>query len=167
MAYILTIKTRRTTRNKPVCYHSDKRSTKMIDLFTGISLGLGAVNSVGFVIDSVVLKNHGDRIKSLEGSEGTAAAAYNAAKEAQIAATRANSQCEWLYGELNKQKLLPEKPKSNDELLGELLKILVNNQTQTNQAAAPQNNTAVDQTKLIADVVAAAVNEAFKKQQGK
>ena len=139
----------------------------MIDLFTGISLGLGAVNSVGFVIDSVVLKNHGDRIKSLEGSEGTAAAAYNAAKEAQIAATRANSQCEWLYGELNKQKLLPEKPKSNDELLGELLKILVNNQTQTNQAAAPQNNTAVDQTKLIADVVAAAVNEAFKKQQGK
>ena len=139
----------------------------MIDLFTGISLGLGAVNSVGFVIDSVVLKNHGDRIKSLEGSEGTAAAAYNAAKEAQIAATRANSQCEWLYGELNKQKLLPEKPKSNDELLGELLKSLVNNQTQTNQAAAPQNNTAVDQTKLIADVVAAAVNEAFKKQQGK
>lgn len=136
----------------------------MIDLFTGISLGLGAVNSVGFVIDSVVLKNHGDRIKSLEGNEGTAAAAYNAAKEAQIAATRANSQCEWLYGELNKQKLLPEKPKSNDELLGELLKSLVNNQTQTNQAAAPQNNTAVDQTKLIADVVAAAVNEAFKKQ---
>lgn len=136
----------------------------MIDLFTGISLGLGTVNSVGFVIDSVVLKNHGDRIKSLEGSEGTAAAAYNAAKEAQIAATRANSQCEWLYGELNKQKLLPEKPKSNDELLGELLKSLVNNQTQTNQAAAPQNNTAVDQTKLIADVVAAAVNEAFKKQ---
>lgn len=136
----------------------------MIDLFTGISLGLGAVNSVGFVIDSVVLKNHGDRIKSLEGSEGTAAAAYNAAKEAQIAATRANSQCEWLYGELNKQKLLPEKPKSNDELLGELLKSLVNNQTQTNQAAAPQNNPAVDQTKLIADVVAAAVNEAFKKQ---
>lgn len=164
MAYILTIKTRRTTRNKPVCYHSDKRSTKMIDLFTGISLGLGAVNSVGFVIDSVVLKNHGDRIKSLEGSEGTAAAAYNAAKEAQIAATRANSQCEWLYGELNKQKLLPEKPKSNDELLGELLKSLVNNQTQTNQAAAPQNNTAVDQTKLIADAVAAAVAEAFKKQ---
>lgn len=139
----------------------------MIDLFTGISLGLGAVNSVGLVIDSVVLKNHGDRIKSLEGSEGTAAAAYNAAKEAQIAATRANSQCEWLYGELNKQQLLPEKPKSNDELLGELLKSLVNNQTQTNQAAAPQNNTAVDQTKLIADVVAAAVNEAFKKQQGK
>ena len=139
----------------------------MIDLFTGISLGVGAVNSVGLVIDSVVLKNHGDRIKSLEGSEGTAAAAYNAAKEAQIAATRANSQCEWLYGELNKQKLLPEKPKSNDELLGELLKSLVNNQTQTNQAAAPQNNTAVDQTKLIADVVAAAVNEAFKKQQGK
>lgn len=136
----------------------------MIDLFTGISLGLGAVNSVGFVIDSVVLKNHGDRIKSLEGSEGTAAAAYNAAKEAQIAATRANSQCEWLYGELNKQKLLPEKPKSNDELLGELLKSLVNNQTQTNQAAAPQNNTAVDQTKLIADAVAAAVAEAFKKQ---
>lgn len=137
----------------------------MIDLFTGISLGLGAVNSVGFVIDSVVLKNHGDRIKSLEGSEGTAAAAYNTAKEAQIAASRANSQCEWLYGELNKQKLLPEKPKSNDELLGELLKSLVNNQTQTNQAAAPQNNTAtVDQTKLIADVVAAAVNEAFKKQ---
>ena len=164
MAYILTIKTRRTTRNKPVCYHSDKRSTKMIDLFTGISLGVGAVNSVGLVIDSVVLKKHGDRIKSLEGSEGTAAAAYNAAKEAQIAATRANSQCEWLYGELNKQKLLPEKPKSNDELLGELLKSLVNNQTQTNQAAAPQNNTAVDQTKLIADVVAAAVNEAFKKQ---
>lgn len=140
----------------------------MIDLFTGISLGLGAVNSVGFVIDSVVLKKHGDRIKSLEGSEGTAAAAYNAAKEAQIAATRANSQCEWLYGELNKQKLLPEKPKSNDELLGELLKSLVANQTQTNQtASAPQNNTAVDQTKLIADVVAAAVNEAFKKQQGK
>lgn len=139
----------------------------MIDLFTGISLGVGAVNSVGLVIDSVVLKNHGDRIKSLEGSEGTAAAAYNAAKEAQIAATRANSQCEWLYGELNKQKLLPEKPKSNDELLGELLKSLVNNQTQTNQAAAPQNNTAVDQTKLIADAVAAAVAEAFKKQQGK
>jgi hypothetical protein len=44
----------------------------------------------------------------------------------------------------------------------------VANQTQTNQQAAPQNNPAnVDQTKLIADVVAAAVNEAFKKQQGK
>lgn len=135
----------------------------MIDLFTGISLGVGAVNSVGLVIDSVVLKKHGDRIKSLEGSEGTAAAAYNTAKEAQIAATRANSQCEWLYGELNKQKLLPEKPKSNDELLGELLKSLVANQTQTQ--TAPQNNTAnVDQTKLISDVVAAAVAEAFKKQ---
>jgi hypothetical protein len=114
-----------------------------------------------------VLKKHGDRIKSLEGSEGTAAAAYNTAKEAQIAATRANSQCEWLYGELNKQKLLPEKPKSNDELLGDLLKSLVANQTQTNQQAAPQNNPANDQTKLIADVVAAAVNEAFKKHQGK
>ena len=135
----------------------------MIDLFTGISLGVGAVNSVGLVIDSVVLKKHGDRIKSLEGSEGTAAAAYNTAKEAQIAATRANNQCEWLYGELNKQKLLPEKPKSNDELLGELLKSLVANQTQTQ--TAPQNNTAnVDQTKLISDVVAAAVAEAFKKQ---
>lgn len=138
----------------------------MIDLFTGISLGVGAVNSVGLVIDSVVLKKHGDRIKSLEGSEGTAAAAFNTAKEAQIAASRANSQCEWLYGELNKQKLLPEKPKSNDELLGDLLKSLVANQTQTNQAApAPQNNPAtVDQTKLISDVVAAAVAEAFKKQ---
>lgn len=139
----------------------------MIDLFTGISLGVGAVNSVGLVIDSVVLKKHGDRIKSLEGSEGTAAAAYNTAKEAQIAAARANSQCEWLYGELNKQQLLPERPKSNDELLGELLKSLVNNQTQTNQAAAPQNTAAVDQSKLISDVVAAAVAEAFKKQQGK
>lgn len=135
----------------------------MIDLFTGISLGVGVVDSVALVIDSVVLKKHGDRIKSLEGSEGTAAAAYNTAKEAQIAATRANSQCEWLYGELNKQKLLPEKPKSNDELLGELLKSLVANQTQTNQAAAPQNTT-VDQTKLISDAVAAAVAEAFKKQ---
>ena len=62
----------------------------MIDLFTGISLGVGTVNSVGLIIDSVVLKKHGDRIKSLEGSEGTAAAAYNTAKEAQIAATRAN-----------------------------------------------------------------------------
>ena len=134
----------------------------MIDLFTGISLGVGAVNSVGLVINSVVLKKHGDRIKSLEGIEGTAAAAYNTAKEAQMSATRANSQCEWLYGELNKQKLLPEKPKSNDELLGELLKSLVANQTQT-----PQNTAAVDQTKLIADVVVAAVNEAFKKQQGK
>lgn len=135
----------------------------MIDLFTGISLGVGAVNSVGLVIDSVVLKKHGDRIKSLEGSEGTAAAAFNTAKEAQMAATRANNQCEWLYGELNKQKLLPEKPKSNDELLGELLKSLVANQTQTQ--TAPQNNTAnVDQTKLISDVVAAAVAEAFKKQ---
>lgn len=136
----------------------------MIDLFTGISLGVGAVNSVGLVIDSVVLKKHGDRIKSLEGNEGTAAAAYNTAKEAQIAATRANSQCEWLYAELNKQKLLPEKPKSNDELLGELLKSLVANQTQSNQTSAPQNNTAVDQNKLIADAVAAAVAEAFKKQ---
>lgn len=136
----------------------------MIDLFTGISLGVGAVNSVGLVIDSVVLKKHGDRIKSLEGSEGTAAAAFNTAKEAQLAATRANSQCEWLYGELNKQKLLPEKPKSNDELLGELLKSLVANQTQTNQASAPQNTAAVDQTKLISDAVAAAVAEAFKKQ---
>lgn len=135
----------------------------MIDLFTGISLGVGTVNSVGLIINSVVLKKQGDRIKSLEGSEGTAAAAYNTAKEAQIAATRANSQCEWLYGELNKQKLLPEKPKSNDELLGDLLKSLVANQTQTQ--TAPQNNTAnVDQTKLISDVVAAAVAEAFKKQ---
>lgn len=139
----------------------------MIDLFTGISLGVGAVNSVGLVIDSVVLKKHGDRIKSLEGSEGTAAAAYNTAKEAQIAATRANSQCEWLYGELNKQKLLPEKPKSNEELLGELLKSLVANQTQTPQNNTQQNTAAVDQTKLIADAVAAAVAEAFKKQQGK
>lgn len=140
----------------------------MIDLFTGISLGVGAVNSVGLVIDSVVLKKHGDRIKSLEGSEGTAAAAFNTAKEAQLAATRANSQCEWLYGELNKQKLLPEKPKSNDELLGELLKSLVANQTQTNQTTStPQNSTAAVDQKLIADVVAAAVNEAFKKHQGK
>ena len=136
----------------------------MIDLFTGISLGVGAVNSVGLVIDSVVLKKHGDRIKSLEGSEGTAAAAYNTAKEAQMSATRANSQCEWLYGELNKQKLLPEKPKSNDELLGELLKSLVANQTQTTQTTAQNSTANVDQTKLIADVVAAAVNEAFKKQ---
>jgi len=134
----------------------------MIDLFTGISLGVGAVNSVGLVIDSVVLKKHGDRIKSLE---GTAAAAFNTAKEAQMAATRANTQCEWLYGELNKQKLLPEKPKSNDELLGDLLKSLVANQTQTNQQTAPQNNPVnVDQTKLISNVVAAAVAEAFKKQ---
>lgn len=136
----------------------------MLDLFTGISLGVGAVNSVGLVIDSVVLKKHGDRIKSLEGSEGTAAAAYNTAKEAQISATRANSQCEWLYGELNKQKLLPEKPKSNDELLGELLKSLVANQTQTTQTTSQNSTATVDQTKLIADVVAAAVNEAFKKQ---
>lgn len=136
----------------------------MIDIFTGISLGVGAVNSVGLVIDSVVLKKHGDRIKSLEGSEGTAAAAYNTAKEAQLSATRANSQCEWLYGELNKQKLLPEKPKSNDELLGELLKSLVANQTQTTQTTAQNSTANVDQTKLIADVVAAAVNEAFKKQ---
>ena len=137
----------------------------MIDLFTGISLGVGAVNSVGLVIDSVVLKKHGDRIKSLEGSVGTAAAAFNTAKEAQMAATRANTQCEWLYGELNKQKLLPEKPKSNDELLGDLLKSLVANQTQTNQQTAPQNNPVnVDQTKLISNVVAAAVAEAFKKQ---
>lgn len=140
----------------------------MLDLFTGISLGVGAVNSVGLVIDSVVLKKHGDRIKSLEGNEGTAAAAYNTAKEAQIAATRANNQCEWLYGELNKQKLLPEKPKSNDELLGELLKTLVANQTQTTQTTLPQNNTAgVDVTKLITDTVNAAVKEAFKNQQGK
>lgn len=136
----------------------------MLDLFTGISLGVGAVNSVGLVIDSVVLKKHGDRIKSLEGSEGTAAAAYNTAKEAQISATRANSQCEWLYGELNKQKLLPEKPKSNDELLGELLKSLVANQTQITQTTSQNSTATVDQTKLIADVVAAAVNEAFKKQ---
>lgn len=134
----------------------------MLDLFTGISLGVGAVNSVGLVIDSVVLKKHGDRIKSLEGSEGTAAAAYNTAKEAQISAARANNQCEWLYGELNKQKLLPEKPKSNDELLGELLKSLVANQT-TNQTSS-QNNTTVD-TKVIADAVVAAVAEAFKNQQ--
>jgi len=112
-----------------------------------------------------VLKKHGDRIKSLEGIEGTAAAAFNTAKEAQMAATRANTQCEWLYGELNKQKLLPEKPKSNDELLGDLLKSLVANQTQTNQQTAPQNNPVnVDQTKLISNVVAAAVAEAFKKQ---
>lgn len=137
----------------------------MLDLFTGISLGVGAVNSVGLVIDSVVLKKHGDRIKSLEGNEGTAAAAYNTAKEAQIAATRANNQCEWLYGELNKQKLLPEKPKSNDELLGELLKTLVANQTQTNQSASQNNTGGVDVTKLITDTVNAAVKEAFKNQQ--
>jgi len=140
----------------------------MIDLFTGISLGVGAVNSVGLVIDSVVLKKHGDRIKSLEGSEGTAAAAFNTAKEAQMAATRANTQCEWLYGELNKQKLLPEKPKSNDELLGDLLKCLVANQTQTNQQTAPQNNPAnVDPLRLLSDVVVAAVTEAYERQQGK
>lgn len=139
----------------------------MLDLFTGISLGVGAVNSVGLVIDSVVLKKHGDRIKSLEGNEGTAAAAYNTAKEAQIAATRANNQCEWLYGELNKQKLLPEKPKSNDELLGELLKTLVANQTQTNQSASQNNTGGVDVTKLITDTVNTAVKEAFKNQQGK
>ena len=136
----------------------------MLDILDWVLIGGTAANTVANVVEGVTLSKHGKQLKELEGSAGTAAAAYNAAKEAEMNATKANQHCDWLHAELDKQKILPEKPKSEGEIMSDFMK----NFTQYIKASTPDVPKQPDpQSKLIADAVAVGVAEAMKNFQGK
>ena len=131
----------------------------MLDILDWVLIGGTAANTVANVVEGVTLSKHGKQLKELEGSAGTAAAAYNAAKDAEMNAAKANQHCDWLHAELDKQKILPEKPKSEGEIMSEFMK----NFTQYIKASTPEVPKQPDpQSKLIADAVAVGVAEAMK-----
>lgn len=136
----------------------------MFDVLDWVLIGGTAANTVANVVEGVVISKHGKQFKELEGASNTAAAAYNAAKEAEMNATKANQHCDWLHAELDKQKILPEKPKSDGEIMSDFMK----NFTQYIKASTPEVPKQPDpQSKLIADAVAVGVAEAMKNFQGK
>lgn len=134
----------------------------MLDVLDWVLIGGTAANTVANVVEGVTLSKHGKQIKELEGVAGTAAAAYNAAKEAEMNAAKANQHCDWLHTELDKQKILPEKPKSDSEITADFMKSL----TTYMKAATPEPPKAESgitdkQTKVITDAVVAAIASGF------
>ena len=134
----------------------------MFDILDWVLIGSSAANTVANVVEGVVINKHSKQFKELEGSANTAAAAYNAAKEAEMTAAKANQHCDWLHAELDKQKILPEKPKSDSEITAEFMKSL----TTYMKAATPEQPKAAEsitdkQTKVITDAVVAAIASGF------
>lgn len=142
----------------------------MLDIIDWALIGSQAV---GFVIDGIqgkIIHDHTKSIKELEGSSGTAAAAYNIAKDAEASAAKANQHADWLHAELDKKNVLPEKPKSEGEIMTDFFK----NMTAYMKATTPEQPPKAESTgmseemlkKIINDAAIAAVAQGLK-QGGK
>lgn len=136
----------------------------MIDVMMGVSLGLGAVNSVANVVEGVMIGKTRKQVAEIKGSTDTAASAYATAKDAEALAAKANQHADWLHAELDKQRLLPEQPKTNTELFKEYMKSMVEAMTSLKDVAPPQNNNQTVDTKALTEAVTAAVVAAMNNQ---
>jgi hypothetical protein len=125
----------------------------MIDVYEAVALAAGGINSVANFVQGAILHKQTKEIAELKGSATTAASAYNAAEEAKLSAARANQHADWLHGELDKKALLPERPKTHEELSEEFFKNInevfknmaknVKNSSDTNNSGGNNNNNTV------------------------
>lgn len=96
----------------------------MLDYLLYGTAGLTVVNTAGEIALAVSQHKTKKRVAELEESKNFASSAYATAKDAEATAIKASQHADWIHAELDKSKLLPEKPKSPAEISAEYMKAM-------------------------------------------